>query len=220
MRSSTFLRTAILAFGTFLAGFCVNGQQKSPPVENTGLPPRASPADYQYQAKVGTITIAAEFADHSVPTPEGPLSTEDFVVVETGIFGAPGARLTLSPADFSLRINGKKPTPSSQYLLILKSLKDPTWEAPELAKAEPKSKGGLTNGNSSSDISNPSLPPIVHVPIELQRSWNKRAEKASLPEGDRALPQAGLLFFQHSGKTKSLELLYDGPAGKAKLTLQ
>lgn len=102
----------------------------------------------------------------------------------------------------------------------MKSLKDPTWVAPELANAEPKSKGGLTNGNSSSDISNPSLPPIIHVPIELQRSWNKRAEKASLPEGDRALPQAGLLFFQHSGKTKSVELLYDGPAGKAKLMLQ
>ena len=221
MRSSTFLRTAILAVGTFLAGFSVNGQQKNTPVENTGLPPRATPADYQYQAKVGTVTIGAEFAEHSVPTPEGPLSTESFVVVEVGVFGPSGARLTLSPSDFSLRINGKKPTPSSQYLLILKSLKDPTWEAPELAKAEPKSKGGLTSGGGGgSDISNPALPPIVHVPIELQRSWNKRAEKASLPEGDRVLPQAGLLFFDHSGKVKSAELLYDGPAGKGKLTIQ
>lgn len=112
MQSSTFLRTAILVFGALLAGFCVNGQQKNPPAENTGLPPRTTPADYQYQVKVGTITIAAEFADHSVPTPQGPLSTEDFVVVETGIFGPPGARLTLSPTDFSMRINGKKPTPA------------------------------------------------------------------------------------------------------------
>lgn len=220
MQSSTFLRSAALTFGMFLAAYCLSGQQKTP-AENTGLPPRATPGDYQYQVKVGMVTMGAEFAEHSVPTPEGPLSNENFVVVEVGMFGPPGARLTLSPDQFSLRINGKKPTPSSQFELVLKGLKDPTWEAPELANAEPKSKGGLTSGNSGgSDITQPALPPIIHVPIELQRSWNKRAEKASLPEGDRALPQAGLLFFQHSGKVKSAELLYEGPAGKAKLAIQ
>lgn len=222
MRTFPSITVAIVA-ATLAGAICVNAQQHNPPRENTGLPPRASPADYQYQAKVGNITIGAEFADHSVPTPEGPLSTEDFVAVEVGIFGPPGAKLTMSPSDFSMRINGKKPTPSSQYELILKSLKDPTWEAPELAKDDTsKSKGGLTSGggNSSTDITQPTLPPIIHVPIELQRSWNKRAEKASLPEGDRPLPQAGLLFFQHSGKTKSAELIYEGPAGKAKLTIQ
>jgi hypothetical protein len=37
------------------------------------------------------------------------------------------------------------------------------------------------------------------------------------------LPQAGLLFFQHRGKTeniKSLELIYEGVAGKAEIKLQ
>lgn len=220
MRASQYL-TMTFAAGVFAGALCLNAQAANPPRENTGLAPRATPSDYQYQVKVGPVTIGAEFADHSVPTPEGPLSTEDFVSVEIGIYGPPGARLTLSPNDFSLRINGKKPTPSSQFELILRSLKDPTWEAPELANAEPKSKGGLTSGgNSSNDITQPALPPIIHVPIELQRSWNKRAEKAALPEGDRPLPQAGLLFFQHSGKTKSAELIYEGPAGKAKLTIQ
>src|SRR5579863_5880862 len=221
MQDCTFPRIAVLFTSAFLATFFLNGQQATPPAENTGLPPRATPADYQFQAKVGSVTVAAEFAGHSVPTPEGPLSTEDFIVVEVGLFGPQGSKLVLQPSDFSLRINGKKaPVPTTPVGLVLKSLKDPTWEPPETTNAGPKSKGGLTSGNSGGDATAPSLPPIIHVPIELQRSWNKRAQKASLPEGDRALPQAGLLFFEHSGKVKSAELLYEGPAGKAKLTIQ
>jgi hypothetical protein len=49
------------------------------------------------------------------------------------------------------------------------------------------------------------------------------AQRSSLPEGDRALPEAGLMFFEYRGKTqniRSLELFYDGPAGKATLKLQ
>jgi hypothetical protein len=190
--------------------------------DNVGLPPRATPSDYQSQVKAGKVTIGAEFSAHSLPSPEGPLSTEDFVVVEIGLFGPPDTKLFLSPTDFSLRINGKKmPTPASPYGLILKSLKDPTWEAPELkASPESKSKGGITSGGGGGGGQTDTLPPIVHVPIDLQRSWNKRAQKASLPEGDRPLPQAGFLYFEHSGKVKSVELIYNGPAGKATLNLQ
>jgi hypothetical protein len=44
-----------------------------------------------------------------------------------------------------------------------------------------------------------------------------------LPEGDRALPAAGLIFFQYGGREKSIrsiELIYTGPAGKATVALQ
>ena len=66
-------------------------------------------------------------------------------------------------------------------------------------------------------------PAPVHMPIELQRAMAQHVQKAALPEGDRALPQAGLIFFEYRGKTErihSLELIYTGPAGKATLTLQ
>ena len=56
-----------------------------------------------------------------------------------------------------------------------------------------------------------------------RRAMEQKVQKATLPEGDRALPVAGLIFFQYGGKTKgikSLELIYSGPAGKATLTLQ
>ena len=77
------------------------------------------------------MTVAAEFTGHAVPTLQGTLSTEDYVVVETGLFGAPGARTKLSAEDFSLRINGKKtPLPSQPYGLVVGSVKDPEWEPP------------------------------------------------------------------------------------------
>src|ERR1700675_2751972 len=80
-----------------------------------GLPPRAAPTDYLTQVQAGTVTVAAEFLAHNVPTPDGPiLTTEDYVVVETALFGSPDARLKVSLDDFSLRINGKKTAASAQ----------------------------------------------------------------------------------------------------------
>src|SRR5207247_1860211 len=95
---------------------CLAGQStpgKDAQTETKGIPPRAAPGDYQSQVQAGTVTIAAEFTGHSLPTPGGPLTTEDYVAVETALFGPAGAQLKISAQDFSLRINGKKtPTPS------------------------------------------------------------------------------------------------------------
>ena len=57
---------------------CVAAFAQTPPaapdrpiVEGQGLPPRAAPSDYQAHAQAGAVTIAADFAGHSVATPEG-----------------------------------------------------------------------------------------------------------------------------------------------------
>ena len=190
----------------------------APTNESKGTPPRAAPAEYQAQAQAGTLTVAAEFMGHSVPTPEGTYNAEDFVVVEVGLFGSPQARAKLSIGDFSLRINGKKlALPSQPYELAFKSLKDPEWEPP--SKAETKSKTILGSGAGDAG----STPAPVHMPIELKRPMQQRVQRASMLEGDRALPQAGLLFFEYRGKTqniRSLELIYNGSAGNAVLALQ
>jgi hypothetical protein len=155
---------------------------------------------------------------HAVPTPEAPYSTEDFVIVEAGLFGPPQARLKLSTEDFSLRINGKKMAlPSQPYGLSFSSLKDPQWEPPSQPKSE---KATLNNGGGQPDDS---FKPIIRMPIELKRTMQQRVQRASMPEGDRALPEAGLLFFEYRGKPeniRSLELIYSGPAGNATLALQ
>ena len=78
----------------------------------------------------------------------------------------------------------------------------------------------LGSGKEQGDNSPPAP---VKVPIEVQRAMAKNVQKAVMPEGDRSLPQAGLIFFQYRGKEKginSVELIYSGPAGKATLNLQ
>ncbi|MBI4873769.1 MAG: hypothetical protein HY822_03940 [Acidobacteria bacterium] len=215
-----------LRIGVLIAAACVclqgqNAQSGDAQSEAKGLPPRATPADYQAQAQAGTVTLAAEFKGHSVPTLQGPLSTEDYVAIETGLFGSPGARVKLSSADFSLRINGRKgPFPSQPSGLVLSSLKDPEWEPP--ASPAKKSKTSMGGGGGEQGESN-APPAPVQIPIEVRRAMAQRVQKAALPEGDRPLPQAGLIFFSYRGKTqsiRSIELIYAGPAGKVTLALQ
>jgi hypothetical protein len=202
---------------------CLCAQDKPIPAINPAevprMAPRASVNDYQAHARVGPVSIGAEFMRHAVPTPQGEFSTEDYVVVETGFFGAPGEKATLSVQDFSLRVNGKKPVPSQPYGVVLSNLKDPDWQPPEPAK--PKAGGLSTGGEGGNPGDPPPTPP--KMPMPLVHAMEIKVEKASLPEGDRTLPEAGLLFFPYHGvgdKIKSVELIYSGPAGKATLTLQ
>jgi hypothetical protein len=206
----------------FIAGFtvvlCLGAQAPVAPPKAEGLPPRAAPTDYQTQGQAGTLTIAAEFTGHSVATPEATLNSEDYVAIETAVYGPPGTRIKLSREDFTLRVNGKKNVlPSQPYGLVVKTLKDPLLEP---SAAETKSKtsvgtGGQNEGNSP--------PPPFRVPDEVRHTWGQRLQKESLPEGDRALPVAGLIYFVYRGKTEkmqSIELTYTGAAGTATLALQ
>src|SRR5262245_56709593 len=103
-------RTIAIAFTAVSLAASVEAQK---PAEIQGIAPRATPADYQSQTKVGDYTLAAEFTGHSISTPEGVLTTDEYVVVEAAVFGAADSKLQLSLSDFSLRVNGKKqPTPS------------------------------------------------------------------------------------------------------------
>ena len=200
--------------------------QQSPPakeaqVQAQPIPPRAAPTDYQGKAQAGSVTIAAEFTGHSVPTSLGPLTTEDYLAVEVAVFGPADAKLKISVDDFSLRINGaKKATPITRYEMVFASLKDPEWEPAVPVEKKSKSSVGTGGGGDKGDSAPPSPPPI---PFEVRRAMQQRVQKAAMPEGDRSLPQAGILFFQSRKETKkiqSLELIYDGPAGKAKIALQ
>jgi hypothetical protein len=191
--------------------------------ETRGMPARATPGDYQAHAAAGPVTVGAEFFQHTVPTPGGLLMTEDYVVVEAGLFGPPGTKTTVNPGDFTLRINERKnPQSSEPYSMVFKSLKDPEWE-PDVPAEQKGGKTSLSSGGGNKG--NPGDPPPVvpKPPFKLQREWNLRMQKLAFPEGDRALPQAGLLFFKYGGKPSgihSLELIYNGPSGKASLALQ
>jgi hypothetical protein len=222
------LRIGLAAAGLLLSAVYLPAQEQSSTQEPTkeapakGMPPRAAPSEYQAQAKAGMVTIAAEFMARAVPTPEQTVEAEEYIVVEVGLFGPSGGRTTLARGDFSLRINGKKiPSPSEPYELVFKSLKDPQWQPPEKDESK-SSKGGLTTGGGGGAGNQPPpLPP--KMPFELRRAMELHVRRAAMQEGDRALPQAGLLFFLYRGKIEgihSLELIYSGAAGNATLALQ
>jgi hypothetical protein len=213
----------VIFTGLFVTALCLCAQgQETQIKEIRGLPPRATPADYQAQAQAGGMTIAAEFVGHFVPTLQGNLTTEDYVVVETGMFGPSEAHIKLFLGDFSLRINGKKTAlPGQPYGMVIKSLKDPDWEPPAAAESSSKSKTNVSSGGGGGQDKDPPAP--VHIPIEVQRAMQQRIQKASLPEGDRTVPIAGLIFFQYSGRTqgiRSIELIYNGSAGNVTLELR
>ncbi len=219
MRLLPVLKTGVWTIALCL---CAQGQtapgKEAPVNESKGIPPRTAPTEYQAHAQAGAVTIAAEFTGHAIATSQGPLTTEDYVVVETAFFGAEGARDKLSIDDFTLRVNGKKALQGQPYGVVLGNLKDPEWEPPAEAK---KSKTSMGGGGGQGESNEPPTPP--KMPFPVRRAMEQRVQKAALPEGDRALPVAGLIFFQYRGKTqgiKSLELIYNGPAGKATLTLQ
>jgi hypothetical protein len=184
------------------------------------MPPRTSPADYQVQAHAGAVTIAADFAGHSVTTMDAVYSSEDYVVVEVAFFGPPQGQLKLSIEDFSLKLKDRKtPLTSQPFGYLTRSLKDPEWQPPEEDKEEKKSKTGINTGGGGD--SGPVVPP--KMPLPLRRAMEQKVLKSVLPEGDRALPVAGLIFFQYRGKTqnlKDMELVYSGPAGTVSLPLQ
>jgi hypothetical protein len=190
------------------------------PREGRPLPPRVAPTDYQAHAQAGTATIAADFAGHGVPTPDGTFATESYIVVEVGIYGPPGAHLNLSYRDFSLRINGKKGAlPAQPYELAFASLKDPDWEPPVRAESQSKSGINTSGGGAQSDAP----PPPAKMPMPLVIAMEQKVKMASIPEGEKALPVAGLIFFSYGGKVSgihSMELIYAGAAGKASLALQ
>ena len=188
--------------------------------EAQGLPPRTAPSDYPVQAKLGAVTLAAEFTGHGVPTPDSPLSTDSYVVVEVALFGPAGTRLPISFRDFSLRINNKKnPAPAEPWEQVGGSVKDPEWVPPE--KPEKGGGGILSSGSGGGGNDDSKTPP--RPPAELRRAWAQRVKQVALADGDRALPQDGLLYFSYGGNVKnlrSLQLIYAGAAGKATLNLQ
>jgi hypothetical protein len=224
MHFTSTLRASLFIFGILASAvFPVSAQEESAKeLPGKGMPPRAAPTEYQTQAQAGSVTIGAEFMGHAVPTPEHTFSAEDYIVVEAGLFGSPGAHATLSRDDFSLRINGKKNMlPSEPYELVFKALKDPEWQPPAQPEESKGSKGGLTTGGGGQNDTAP--PPPPKMPFPLRRAMEQQVRRAAMQEGDRPLPQAGLLFFLYRGKPegiKSLELFYSGAAGKATLTLQ
>lgn len=160
-----------------------------------GTAPHSAAADYPVHIALnGGFTLGAEYLVHSIPSPRGFYVIDDYLVVEVGVFGPKFAHLNVSADQFALRINGLK-TP-----------------------IEPEASGIIASGYTIGRM--PSTP--QGDGSDEQMSIEDRIKHSAVPEGDVKTPFAGLLFFPFRGKTKAIktmDLLYEGPAGKIALKL-
>jgi hypothetical protein len=196
-----------------------------------GTPPKNKASDYPVQIQMDSVTLAAEYLVHSLPTPKGTLIANNYLIVEVAFFGPSFSRLKMSPDNFTLRINGKgTPLTTESAGMVSGSIKFPS-DRPHL-----ETSGSVNMGDGTVSVGpkpppsrfpgdgNERLPPgqASVKTVEEESSIDYRVLNAAVPEGEHSLPRSGLLYFYYRGKIKnirSLTLSYDGAMGKAALKL-
>ena len=191
-----------------------------------GTPPKTSAADYTVHTQLGTVTIAAEYLVHSIPTAKGNLIAADYLVVDVAFFGPSFSRLKMSPDNSgTLRINGRgDPLSTEAEGMVAQSVKNP-------ARSHLEAAGSVGMGDGTVSVG--PRPPSSRFPGDgnertaapTLRRWSEntidyRLQSAMLPEGEHSLPRSGVVCFFFRGKIKnihSLELFYDGAMGKTSL---
>ena len=207
----------------------------------TGLPPKPKAAEYPVHASLEKLAIGAEYLVRSFGPRGQTFIVNDYLVVEVALYPAAGQALLVSNGQFTLRMNGKKSVLFAQApAFVAASLKYPDWER------RPTLTGGAGIGDAVVILGQPQsverfpgdprpgqtrLPappraPEAEDPSGIDKPPPARADEVvvetALPEGETRQPVAGFLYFAHKGKTKSirsLELIYNGPAGTATLRL-
>ncbi len=200
-----------------------------------GIEPKPKPADYPAHAKTAAAAIGAEFLGRYLPGDKTNHMTGNYMVVEVGFFPTlRGKLINLSPGDFRLRLNGKRDLVSQSPGIVAGSLRNPHWE---------NERGVVASGGVGPAVvvmtPNRRQPRFPGDP-EVREPGNSRDEpkvedvNAEKDAGDAAIrrgltdepvdrPAAGLLYFAWNEpirKLKSIELVYDGPAGKLVLPLK
>jgi hypothetical protein len=164
-------------------------------VSAQGTSPQSAATDYPVHIALNDgFTMGAEYLVHSIPSPRGYYVVEEFLVVEIGVFGPKSARLNISADQFALHLNGLKTAigPASPGIIA----------------------SGITMGRMPGSPQGDGS--------EDQMSIEDRIKHSAVPEGELRTPFAGLLFFPFRGKTRSIktmDLLYNGPAGTVALKL-
>jgi hypothetical protein len=203
-----------------------------------GTQPKPKAQDYPASVPLGKLTLAADNMIHSVPTSKGVYLVDDYLVIDTAVYGPLAPKVSFAGSQFQLRINGSKhPILASPSNFATASIQNADWnDRPRLTAEAGTGDGGIIlNGPRQSprfpgDPTGRPLPPSPvpstspdQVPKAAPVSIADLVEQAAFPEGEHAPPFSGVLFFPYSGKIKSiksLELLYEGPLGSAVVKLQ
>jgi hypothetical protein len=201
-----------------------------------GTTPKASEQDYPAHTKLAKLSIGAEYLVHSFSSGREMFIAKDYLVVEVALFPAKGEKLLVNAGHFSLRVNGRKQalTPQSPEI-VANALQYPDPNA--RTGLQPTAQlGPIVLGQPQPTERFPGDPnvqypqPLPRAPDDNPSGLDKqppvKAEElvvqAALPDGEHRGPTSGFLYFPYRGKVghiKSLELIFDGPAGSTTLPL-
>ena len=181
--------------------------------------------------------VTAEFQVRSISGGDGVFISEDHIVVEVTVTPPKKTEIPVSHSQFSVRLNGKKRLllPASPQF-VAASFKYPDWYEPRGVQAQ---AGPVVLGRPEISERFPGdptpggtrLPRAPRAPAPDNRSGVEKEEvrpeelavSKALPEGPASLPVKGYLYFPYRGaikKIKSLELIYQGPAGDTTIKLR
>ncbi len=195
-------------------------------------------SDYPVHAELAQGAIAAEYLVRSLPARGRTFMARDHLIVEVALFPPKGEKLAVALSQFSLRINKKERIAAQGPEFLAASFKYPDWEMrPRLEGIAGVNDGGVVVGRPQPAERFPGdprpaqsrLPPQPRAPETqptVEQAPAVQPEDAvmqlALRDGEITTARSGYLYFPFKGKTRSLrsvELLYQGPAGSAALRL-
>lgn len=203
------------------------------------LEPRPRPSDYAAHVQLAKLGIGAEYLVRSLQAGGQTIVLPSYLVVEVALYPARGEQLLVQATQFALRLNGsKRPLMPQAPPLVAAAVKYPDWERrPELVVGGNLGDAGVVIGGRqpverfpgdprarTSRLPAPQTSPeqIAGLDKEPQIPPEQLVVETALPEGVITAPVAGYLYFAYKGKPgkiRSLELIYTGPAGEARLRL-
>ncbi len=204
--------------------------------------PRPKAAEYPAHTQTETLAIGAEFMLRSFGAGGQTYAAEDYLVVDVALYPAKGTKLAVAHGQFSLRINGgRQALLAAPPPFVAASVKYPDWEyRPRVIAGAGAGDAGVIIGRPESVGRFPGdprpgrerLPAPPRAPAPEDRAGIERLEpvkpeeivvREALEEGEPTHPRRGFLYFPFKGKTnklKTVELIYNGPAGTATLKLR
>lgn len=198
--------------------------------------PRAQPSDYPVQAVLAHATVAAEYGSRAISQPNDSYYVGNYLVVEVAFFPEKGPPIPVAAHEFRLRLNrAARELLAQPPGLVAGAIRNPGWEQYHGVQAAggvgpavvvmggPPRVERFPGDPEARRPTQPKAPDQRADKPSATQSASEAVEKYAFQDGPASGARSGLLYFHWEGKVKnlkSIELVYDGVAGKATLKLR
>jgi hypothetical protein len=198
--------------------------------------PKPKVTDYPVHAELPAISIGAEFLVRSILSAGQSFTSQDYLVADVALYPGKEKQVEVSLKDFFLRVNGKKllATPPQFVAAAFRHPEDS--RRPRLEAEAGAGDAGVILGRPRASerfpgdptprqgrLPDPPRTTRTDAPAPAPVRGEDVAVNDSLPEGECKFAKRGFVYFPYKGKTtsiKTVELVYQGPAGSASLKLR